>query len=122
MSRYWTEDELHWLRAAFLRHTGIDWDYAVEKAAHEGTVEHLFVDAKKWSLVSADVGTRTPKQCANRLQTERMWSTRSTADAHPAPMSTPVQLPLAATPWGVDVSPYIGAPTGRIVWRDGASL
>ena len=118
MSRYWTEDELHWLRAAFLRHAGLDWDYAVEKAAHEGSVECLFVDAKKWSLISADVGTRTPKQCANRLQTERMWSAR----AVPQPIPEPVQLPLAVMRWGVDVSPYLGAPTGRVVWRDGEAV
>ena len=118
MSRYWTEDELRLLRGAFLVYAGLDWDYAVEKAAHEGSVSVLLVDARAWSLIASKVGTRTPKQCANRMQTERMWSARK----DDAQESAPLQLPLQTNPWGVDVSPYIGAPTGRIVWRHGEAV
>lgn len=78
----------------------------------------------QWEDVAHHVGTRTVKQCQDKLQTEmqRELDRRARVAAPPAPPSTPVQLPLAATPWGVDVSPYIGEATGRIVWRDGLSL
>ena len=94
-------------------------DEAVRIATSKGSTRGI-VSPAEWALVSAHVGTKSVKQCQDRLQPEVKLRlarrARSTAPAEPA------QLPFLAAPWGVDVSPYIGAPTGRTVWRDGEAV
>jgi hypothetical protein len=92
---------------------------AVHIATSKGSTRGIISPAE-WALVSAHVGTKSVKQCQDRLQSvvklELAQRARST------PVDVPAQLPLAAAPWGVDVSPYIGAPTGRVVWRYGEAV
>ena len=127
MSRYWTDGELAALRDAFEQCYGMEWHDAVDACAARGSVNAVAVLAKTWARIAERVGTRTAKQCANRLQTELTWigrrPTQVTTD--PGPLPEPA-LPLVeafrptfAMTGGrlacVDVSPYLGQASGRIV-------
>ena len=117
----WTKEEQRRLANAVAGMCGSvgNFDEAVSIATRKGSTRGI-VSPAEWALVSAHVGTKSVKQCQDRLQSvvklERVRRARSTAPTEPA------QLPFLAAPWGVDVSPYIGAPTGRVVWRHGEAV
>lgn len=95
-------------------------DEAVRIATGKGSTRGI-VSPAEWALVSAHVGTKSVKQCQDRLQSE--VKLRLARRARSAATAEPAQLPLhTVQPWGVDVSPYIGVPTGRIVWRHGEAV
>lgn len=120
MSRYWTDEELAKLRCAFDEWCGMPWDESVARASSAGTVVVLDVMPETWGRIAHHVATRTAKQCANRLQTELTWAGR-----RPPGPAAPDPGPLFARPGllvtkpgrlaGIDVSPYIGQASGRIV-------
>lgn len=134
--KYWDEGELNALRHGFEFHAGIPWERAVECTADSGTVRGFVVSREQWARIAAIVVTRDAEQCAKRLQTERRqeqdrraaigaaeppdhWDVRpSSAPELPMPLqgSRPWHCPPTAGHLaGIDVSPYIGQASGRIV-------
>lgn len=140
MSKHWEEPELDVLRAAFYRRMGVTWSAAVNMSM-AGFVRKTNATGKKWAGVAAEVGTRDANQCKRRFRTEhrraceaRMAVRREQeqerrvarmTNSDPVPQPEP-SLPLveafrpsfaltAGRLAAIDVSPYLGTPTGRIV-------
>lgn len=142
----WTKAELILLHTAFMETHGMRWDDAVRKAATDRTVVLLKVRAATWRAVAERVQTRTAQQCASKLNADRV--TMSHFGSIPDPNDPELTLPLVETPKmqagnplpaprkkkvpsvqrlahlvHLDISVYMGTPSGRIVWSaDRAAL
>lgn len=117
----WTKDEQDKLNAAIYRvcKSVRSFDEAVAIASSKGSARGI-ISPKEWAFVSEHVGTKSVKQCQDRLQTEVRL--RNVRRIRAAAEQEPEQLVIPPAPWGVDVSPYMGKPTGRTVWRDGHAV